>query len=1085
MVHITCGNKTPKIPQSGCSDCEQLEERVEALEQCCEDVHIALDDKADETEITEIMHIINGLAAGWHYIGDIEGVEDLPDSVSAGEAFYDITTGSWYIAKEDVPSGATINDFFFVSGNDYTLHTGTVDGDAVIRLTDTHGANSDIPVIGEGAVHVEDDEDSLVIGVDNATTEQAGLMSPEDKDKLDNIDDIYDETCGDPAEFEGQGGANLKSVQVPLEPHQAGTPWQDSTLYKTPFLFRKTPSVNHSINSKYTTLVGADVVTNQLCANGDFSSGTSGWTGNRGTITASNNKLTYTITDPAGSASIYRTIPKTIVGHKYLLLATITPSVNSAGAFYLGAVTGSITLTANKATTVYAIVTAATEETLFYVYPNRNSDMVASDTAVFENVQIIDLTAYYGSSAIADTAYTKEQTLAGSGIAWLKANGFDFSKYRAYNVGSLESVNPSAIKTVGFNQWDEEWEVGTIDYNTGESISASSMVRAKNYIPCLPSTTYYQTASSMNPSAIVTFFYDSEHNFIPYTGAGAYNNAFNGADGVFTTPSNARYLRFRTSSNYGATYKNDICINLHWDGSRDGEYEQYSEHEYDLGNVPLHGVFKEENGNIVAYGDVRTSDGTKTHNFGQVDLGTLTWVYDSSVPRFYALDLVNVIKRPQSATYPNRANVICPKYTITPFDGEQSLYSGVDKSCAIGTTGSVNIRDSAYTDAAAFKTAMSGVYLVYELATPTTDTADSFTNPQVVEEYGTEEFVTSNDVPVGNQTRYADVYEITGTDEVTVTVADDPDNPTTSDDYTTDLTQTVYEGTVDVVSGKAVLTMGSIESYNGETINEPWLSSLDPYVAGTTPTIGAQVVYTLDTPIEIDLTPTDIEALLGDNYVWSEQGRVCVTFMRDRGELSETLAELQECCDSCDSSECESDLVVFQHISADAYNEYPLDSLLPGDDVLYKITVNGVSKIIENAIYGDACMWTYRGDNNSELFFVYDEGWSVTTDAGEYDIKIETVCNQPLYVNLSASPLDSTQVIVMDKTYIEVEDAYKLGKAVIVRYSNYQHYTPLQVCYDPYTGFFVSIHGYDKATSTFDIFTFLAVLEDDYPTYSV
>ena len=49
---------------------------------------------------------------------------------------------------------------------------------------------------------------------------------------------------------------------------------------------------------------------------------------------------------------------------------------------------------------------------------------------------------------------------------------------------------------------------------------------------------------------------------------------------------------------------------------------------------------------------------------------------------------------------------------------------------------------------------MSGVYLVYELATPTTSYAEPFESPQVVDASGTEEFVTTTNVPVGNNTKY-------------------------------------------------------------------------------------------------------------------------------------------------------------------------------------------------------------------------------------------------------------------------------------------------------------------------------------------
>ena len=90
--------------------------------------------------------------------------------------------------------------------------------------------------------------------------------------------------------------------------------------------------------------------------------------------------------------------------------------------------------------------------------------------------------------------------------------------------------------------------------------------------------------------------------------------------------------------------------------------------------------------------------------------------------------------------------------------------------------------------------------------------------------------------------------------------------------YTTDLPQTVYGGTLDVVSGVLTVTHGYISSYNGEPINEPWISDRDEYVAGTTPTTGAQVVYTLATPTTIQCDPQTVQTLIGDNNVWGGDG---------------------------------------------------------------------------------------------------------------------------------------------------------------------------------------------------------------------
>lgn len=96
---------------------------------------------------------------------------------------------------------------------------------------------------------------------------------------------------------------------------------------------------------------------------------------------------------------------------------------------------------------------------------------------------------------------------------------------------------------------------------------------------------------------------------------------------------------------------------------------------------------------------------------------------------------------------------------------------------------------------------------------------------------------------------------------------------TVTDDWTS-AAGTVYGGTLDVVSGVLTVDMGNIPSYNGETINEPWLSSMDAFAAGTTPTTGAQVVYPLANPIEYQLTPSKIKLLAGQNNIWASNGAI-------------------------------------------------------------------------------------------------------------------------------------------------------------------------------------------------------------------
>lgn len=100
--------------------------------------------------------------------------------------------------------------------------------------------------------------------------------------------------------------------------------------------------------------------------------------------------------------------------------------------------------------------------------------------------------------------------------------------------------------------------------------------------------------------------------------------------------------------------------------------------------------------------------------------------------------------------------------------------------------------------------------------------------------------------------------------------------------YTFEFGQTVYGGHFDN-KGNLVVTHGYIASYNGETINEPWISSMDDYVPNTSPSIGAQVVYPLATPITLSITSQDIPTLLGENNIYSDTGDVDVTIRADIG----------------------------------------------------------------------------------------------------------------------------------------------------------------------------------------------------------
>ena len=121
---------------------------------------------------------------------------------------------------------------------------------------------------------------------------------------------------------------------------------------------------------------------------------------------------------------------------------------------------------------------------------------------------------------------------------------------------------------------------------------------------------------------------------------------------------------------------------------------------------------------------------------------------------------------------------------------------------------------------------------------------------------------------------YSNICPISGWSEVNVSDVDDVDNPTVTQTTTIPLGQTVYGAEVDVVNGILKITDGYIASYNGETLPSTWISSMDEYAEGTTPTTGAEVCYELATPTTLTTQPTPIKSLEGTNNLSVDCGEV-------------------------------------------------------------------------------------------------------------------------------------------------------------------------------------------------------------------
>ena len=224
-----------------------------------------------------------------------------------------------------------------------------------------------------------------------------------------------------------------------------------------------------------------------------------------------------------------------------------------------------------------------------------------------------------------------------------------------------------------------------------------------------PNTTYYYN------KRIAFYYYDADKN---YVGRRTYIDPT-----TITTGPNVHYVMFMFD---GTTMPSGLCINLHWSGYRDGEYEPYWKSERTIPATDLRSA-----GTVY---DEQTAT-ERIVRVGVVDLGTLSWTYTSGEHSHMVASLTDAMV-PASGYV--KADIVCLAYETDTVANVNNHTT--DKTIAIQSAQqSLWVYDTAYTDAATFKAAMSGVMLHYALATPTTTPIEPPLNLSYkVSDFGTE-----------------------------------------------------------------------------------------------------------------------------------------------------------------------------------------------------------------------------------------------------------------------------------------------------------------------------------------------------------
>lgn len=500
-----------------------------------------------------------------------------------------------------------------------------------------------------------------------------------------------------------------------------------------PYIYRPSVANGDRVSED---IVGASVGWNQLAPT------LNNWSTNEGTKTydSSTGIATITPTNYSGnSTGIYKGYAL-VTGHKHLLVADVNPTNNVRILFGSSSGDGRklIDTTGGKWNTISCIVQATF--TTCVLYGQVSVGGWSSGTIQVKNVMSIDLTIALGAT-IADHIYSLEQATAGAGVAFFRK--YFPNSYYPYNAGELLSVEVEGKKYNSKNLLDP---LGNENTRVKTTNGITFIVNADGSITCNGTAT---AQARFYFKSDLVFPFDTIYSCGNSDSAKAYCYAGSVISSGKTITAGTSVGTNFIAVNNGVTVSNyTVKPMIRRADVTDATYEPYHLTTYTFPSQTLRGLFTLVDGELKASGDVYREDGVIKRNFGIVNLGGCNWTKATTqggVVHFYTTSIQNNKADPNSKR-------IC-KYVLV---GTTALLFSTNNSCYQNANGAFMIHDDSLAsgDETAFKNAMNGVYLVYELAAPTTEQVEPLVMPQICDKNGTEEFITDGIVPVGHESTY-------------------------------------------------------------------------------------------------------------------------------------------------------------------------------------------------------------------------------------------------------------------------------------------------------------------------------------------
>ena len=456
------------------------------------------------------------------------------------------------------------------------------------------------------------------------------------------------------------------------------------------FFYREVP-VEYDGTGTLVDIKGNTVVFNQLAQNGNFES-TSNWEGYRGTLSVSNNVMTFTSNNNDGLNGLLSSAINFQVNHKYLITFKIDSDGNTVRVRPrdpFGNV-DSLWESVSGIKTLAWVRTLTTSQTRI----NIQLESLASGSSVkYQNVMCFDLTQM-GLDTLTADQFTSLYPLP----------------YYSYTQGKLLPFKGESLKTTGKNLIDEDivfsslTKSGDYFFGTSENIknALASNISSQRFLPntqYVLSCKYYVETSGGNGRFVFTYADGTTQN-------GYLMNSTTEESAVSVSQANKTIASI--TYDYGSnrnTYVKDVQLEIN---SSVSSYEPYTTSTLSL---PISDKFPDGMDGVgTAFDEQTPTDYYK--RMGMVDLGSLDWNYSGSY--FYSSVIPNA---PSVREY--GVDCVCSKY---PKSDSQYASTMPDKTCAMCLASSNDrrawIKDSSYTTTSDLKSSLSGIYMYYPLATP-------------------------------------------------------------------------------------------------------------------------------------------------------------------------------------------------------------------------------------------------------------------------------------------------------------------------------------------------------------------------------